>query len=172
MAIILARLGQPALPAQPDRLEALMDVGRSPVDLALKPDGGEVFVINSTSDSISEVLTGTDDVQGAYMMGDSPSRGIVSRDNSMLYVANLHSQNVIAYAINDGKRAGWVRVGDGPTAMTFSAAGHLLFVVNSRSNDVALVRTSKLVGTANSALFTLLPAGRAPNAIVDKSFTL
>jgi YVTN family beta-propeller protein len=177
MAIALARPSQPQsgaaqpTPAQPDRLEALMDVGHSPVHLALKPDGGEVFVINSSSDSISEVITGTDDVQGAYMMGDSPARGLVSPDNSLLYVANLRSQNVIAYSINDGKRVGWVRVGDGPTAMTFSAAGHLLFVVNSRSNDVALVRTAK-VQTANQALFTLLPTGRGPNAIVDKSFVL
>jgi len=160
MAIALAHA------SQPDQLEALMDVGRSPVDLALKPDGGEVFVVNSASDSISEVITGTDDVQGAYMMGDDPVGGLVSKDNSLLYVANQRSQNVIVYAINDGRRAGWVRVGDGPSAMAFSAAGHLLFVVNSRSNDVALVRT------ASMTLFTLIPAGRAPNAVADKSFNL
>src|SRR5665213_653673 len=76
MAIALAHA------SQPDQLEALMDVGRSPVDLALKPDGGEVFVVNSASDSISEVITGTDDVQGAYMMGDNPVSGLVSRDNA------------------------------------------------------------------------------------------
>ncbi len=172
MSVALARSGQPAsphtqaTPAQPDRLEALLDVGRNPVDLALKPDGGEVFVVNSASDSISEVITGTNDVQGAYMMGDGPVSGLVSRDNSLLYVANQHSQNVISYAINDGRRAGWVRVGEGPSAMAFSAAGHLLFVVDTRSGDVALVRT------ANMGLFTLLPAGRAPNAIVDKAFKL
>lgn len=175
MAIALARPSLPALaqtgkaqptPAQPDRLEALMDVGHNPVDLALKPDGGEVFVINSLSDSISEVITGTNDVQGAYMMGDAPVSGLVSRDNALLYVSNLRSQNVIVYSINDGKRAGWVRVGDGPSAMTLSAAGHLLFVVDSRSGDVALVRT------ANFTLFTLLSAGHGPNAIVDKAFKL
>ena len=160
MAIALAHA------SQPDQLEALMDVGRSPVDLALKPDGGEVFVVNSASDSISEVITGTDDVQGAYMMGDDPVGGLVSKDNSLLYVANQRSQNVIVYAINDGRRAGWVRVGDGPSAMAFSAAGHLLFVVDSRSNDVALVRT------ASMTLFTLIPAGRGPNAVADKSFNL
>jgi YVTN family beta-propeller protein len=165
MAIALAHA------SQPDRLEALIDVGRNPVDMALKPDGGEVFVINSASDSISEVLTGTNDVQGAYMMGDSPIKGLVSNDNSLLYVANQRSQNVIAYAINDGRRAGWVRVGDGPSAMTFSAAGHLLFVVDTRSGDVALVRTAK-IGAANEALFTLISVGRGPNAIVDKSFTM
>ncbi len=165
MAIALAHA------SQPDQLEALMDVGRSPVDLALKPDGGEVFVVNSASDSISEVFTGTDEVQGAYMMGDNPVSGLVSKDNSLLYVANQRSQNVIAYAINDGRRAGWVRVGDGPSAMAFSAAGHLLFVVDTRSNDVALVRTAK-IAAANEALFTLISVGREPNAIVDKSFSL
>jgi len=136
------------------------------VQLALKPDGGEVFVVNSVSNSISEVITGTNDVQGASMMGDNPVSGLVSRDNALLYVGNLHSQNVIVYAINDGKRAGWVHVGDGPLALAFSAAGNLLFVVDSRSGDVAVVRT------ASSTLFTLLQTGRNPNAIADKSFTV
>jgi DNA-binding beta-propeller fold protein YncE len=143
----------------------MLDVGRGPAQLALKPDGGEVFVVNAQSDSVSEVITGTDDVQGAYMIGDDPVVGLVSGDNSLLYVGNNRSQNVIAYAINDGRRVpGAAHVGDGPSAMAFSAAGHLLFVVDTRSDDVAVVRT------ASFSLFTLLPAGHAPNAIVDKAF--
>ena len=57
-------------------------------------------------------------------------------------------------------------MGDGPSALAFSAAGHLLFVVDARSGDVAVVRT------ASRSLFTLLPTGRAPNAIADKAFKL
>ena len=162
MAIALAR--PEAHPPQPDRLEAMLDVGRAPVQLALKPDGGEVFVSNSLSNSISEVITGTDDVSGAFLMGDYPVRGLVSRDNSLLYVANLRSQEVTIYSIDDGKRIGAIHVGDGPSAMAFSAAGHLLFVVDQRSADVAAVRT------ATRALFTMLPAGRGPNAIAVKAF--
>ena len=185
MAIALARASQPAGPqqaaeaARPDRLESLMDVGRGPVQLALKPDGGEVFVVNSQSDSISEVITGTDDVQGAYMMGDAPSSGLVSRDNALLYVSNLRSQNVIVYSIDDGHRVGWAHVGDGPSAMAFSAAGHLLFVVDERSNDVSVVPTAttslftpQQAGRGPTALFTLLTTGRGPNAIVDKAFKI
>ena len=183
MAIALARVSQPAGPqqaaaaAQPDKLEALMDVGRGPVELALKPDGGEVFVVNRQSDTISEVITGTDDVQGAYMMGDAPVNGLVSRDNSLLYVSNLRSQNVIVYSIDDGHRVGWAQVGEGPSAMAFSAAGHLLFVVDGRSGDVAAVPTAttslltpQQAGRGPTAPFALLPTGRAPNAIVDKAF--
>ena len=175
MAVALAREGQPAssqagvsaaTQARADQLEAMMDVGRGPVQLALKPDGGEVFVVNSISNSISEVITGTNDVQGAYMMGDNPVSGLVSNDNALLYVGNLRTQTVIVYSINDGRRVGWVHVGDGPSAMAFSAAGNLLFVVDARSGDVAVVRA------ASFSLFTLLPAGRNPNAIVDKAFKL
>jgi len=173
MAIALAR--PEAHPATPDRLEAMLDVGRAPVHLALKPDGGELFVSNSQSDSISEVVTTTNDVGGAYIMGDDPVRGLVSSDNSLLYLANLHSQEVTIYSIDDGKRIGWVRVGDGPSAMAFSAAGHLLFVVDSRSSDVSVVRTKtrsvfSTPGTAPWSLFTVLPVGRGPNAIAVKSF--
>jgi YVTN family beta-propeller protein len=168
MAIALAHAGQP------DRMETLMDVGLAPVQLALKPDGGELFVSNSMSDSISEVVTTTDDVGGAYLMGDSPVRGIVTGDNSWLYVSNVRSQEVTMYAIDDGKRAGGIHVGDGPSAMAFSAEGHLLFVVDTRSGDVAVVRTAAAQagsgGGPSHGLFTMLPTGRGPNAIAVKGF--
>ncbi len=89
---------------------------------------------------------------------------MVSRDNALLYVANQGSQYVTVYSVEDGRRIGSVRVGDGPSALAFSANGFLLFSVDSRSGDVAVVRT------ASRSLFTLLPAGREPNAIVDKAF--
>ena len=165
--VMVVALAQPdAHPVQPDRLETLMDVGHAPVDLALKPDGGEIFASNSLSDSVSEIYNTTDEVGDTYMIGNNPVRGIVSRDNSLLYVANLNSQEVTVYSIDDGKRIGSVSVGDSPSAMAFSAAGHLLFVADQRSGDVAVVRTS------TQSLFTLLPAGRDPNAIVDKAFNV
>ena len=169
MAIALAR--SKTNPEKPDRLESLLDVGRAPVHLALKPDGGELFVSNSLSDSISEVVTTTDDVGGAYLMGDNPVRGLVSSDNSMLYASNFRSSYVTVYAIDEGRRlpasqGGTIRVGDGPAAMAFSSSGHLLFVVDARSADVAVIRT------ASRSLFTLISTGRNPNAIAVKAFKL
>jgi YVTN family beta-propeller protein len=154
------------IPARPDRLETLLDVGQAPMQLALKPDGGEVFALNSLSDSISEVITTTDDVNSATLIGDTPVRGLVSADNAMLYVANFRSPYVTVYAIDEGQRVGSIHVGDGSSALAFSNSGLLLFVVDARSGDVAVVRTASL------SLFTLLPAGRAPNAIVVKAFKL
>lgn len=156
----------PFVPAQPDRLETLLDVGQAPMQLALKPDGGELFALNSLSDTISEVITGTDDVNSVTIIGDTPVRGLVSADNAMLYVANFRSPYVTVYAIDEGQRAGSIHAGDGSSALAFSSSGLLLFVVDSRSGDVAVVRT------ASHSLFTLLPAGRAPNAIAVKAFKL
>jgi DNA-binding beta-propeller fold protein YncE len=81
-------------------------------------------------------------------------------------VANDRSQEVTVYSIDDGKRIGSISVGDGPAALAFSSAGHLLLVADRRSGDVAVVRT------ASQSLFTLLPVGSDPNAIVDKAFTV
>ncbi len=38
-----------------DHMLALLDVGKMPVHLAMKPDGGEIFVSNFGSDSFSEI---------------------------------------------------------------------------------------------------------------------
>jgi YVTN family beta-propeller protein len=152
------------MPTRPDRMEALLDVGHNPVQLALKPDGGEFFSLNALSDSVSEVITNTNDVSNSTLMGAGPVHGLVSSDNSLLYVSNQRSQEVTIYAIDDGKRRGSIHVGDGPSALAFSTAGHLLFVVDTRSGDVAVVRT------ASRSLFTLLPSGRNPNAIAVKAF--
>lgn len=161
---------------QTDQLAAFMDVGRAPVQLALKPDGGELFVSNSASNTISEVVTNADDVGGAYLMGDGPVRGLVSRDNALLYEANFRSQYVTIYSIDDGKRLNSIHVGDGPSAMAFSTAGNLLFVVDNRSSDVAVIRPQDLAVirtlTAPQPLFALLPTGRGPNAIAVKSFSV
>jgi len=161
-------------PGKPDRIESLLDVGRAPVQLALKPDGGEVFVSNSLSNSVSEVDTSKNDVGGAYMMGEDPVRGVVSFDNSMLWVANFRSQYVTIYSIDEGKRGPSIHVGDGPVAMAFSGSHLLIFVVDNRSADVAVVRTADATGlrTAMKSMFTILPTGRGPNAIAVKAFSV
>ena len=157
----------PTHPGQPDRAETLLDVGHGPIHLALKPDGGELFVLNSLSDTVSEVVTSTNDVGGAYTIGDMPVSGLVSADNTILYVANLHSQVVTLYSINDGQiMQSHANVGGGPAALAFASNGYLLLVVDSTSGDLAVVRT------AGPSLFTILPAGKNPTAITVKSFKL
>jgi YVTN family beta-propeller protein len=153
--------------SQMDRLLARLDVGKTPVHLALKPDGGEIFVSNFGSDSITEIATGDNEVGGTYMIGSKPVRGVVSADNTTLWVSNFGADSVSLYSIDDGKRAGSIRTGAAPDALAFSAEGHVLLVVDSKAGDTAVVRTQ---GRDGPGLFTMLPAGNQPNAIVVKAF--
>ena len=163
--------GLPA--AEHDRLIALLDVGAEPTGLIPKPDGGEIFVANSASDTISEIETGTNEVGGAFWIGAHPAGGVVSGDNTLLWVANSAADTVGVYAIDDGKLVNTIHTGVGPGAMAFSADGHLLLAADTRSGDVSVMRTFErnlhrepVFGT----LFTLLPAGSAPTAIAVKAF--
>jgi YVTN family beta-propeller protein len=158
---------------EPDRLITMLDVGRTPVQLALKPDGGEIFVSDFDSDTISEITTGTTEVGGAYLVGAHPASGIVNTDNTLLWVANSNADTIAVYSIDDGKLINTVHVGGGPDTLAFSAEGHLLLAADSRSGDVSVVRTLSRTPTGTTvygSLFTMLPAGRQPNAIVVKSF--
>jgi YVTN family beta-propeller protein len=153
-------------PVPADVLLSFLDVGKTPMHIALKPDGGEAFVSNYDSDTISELTTSSNEVGGAYLIGAHPVRGLVSADNSLLYVSDFSAGRVGVYSIDDGKLLGaGVKVGEGPDALAFSASGHFLLVVDAQSGDIAVVRTAN-----PASLFTLFPAGRAPNAIVVKAF--
>ncbi|MGI4827859.1 MAG: YncE family protein [Janthinobacterium lividum] len=152
---------------QQDHLLAFLDVGKTPVHLALKPDGGEVFSTNFGANSISEVSTWTNDVSGTYPVVMQPSQALVSRDDSSLWITDFGADSATLYSIDDGRVVGSVRTGSKPDALAFSADEHLLLVVNSGSADVAVIRTNSVGGPT---LFTVLPAGAQPNDIVVKSF--
>ena len=179
MVLALVRKPQPNTPLteaeKSDHLLDFLDVGQTPVNLAMKPDGGEIFVSNFDSNTISEIATGTNEVGGASLIGEHPSHGIVSADNTLLWVSNFSANTVGVYSIDDGQRINMIQVGDGPDALAFSSEGHLVLVANSRSGDVAVIRTTsyspqgaRRIGT----LFTMLPAAKHPNAIAVKAFQM
>jgi YVTN family beta-propeller protein len=152
-----------------DHMLTLLDVGKTPVQLALKPDGGEIFVANFDSDSVSEVLTQTNEVAGTYTIGTHPVFGVVSADNGTLWESNFGADTVSAYSIDDGKLASVVQVGSGPDALALSVEGHLLLAADAKSGDVSVVRAQEQPGPS---LFDMWASGGNPNAIAVKAFSV
>jgi YVTN family beta-propeller protein len=150
-----------------DHMLALMDVGDTPVQLALKPDGGEIFSSNFGSGSFSEIDTQTNEVGGTYPIGSKPVFGIVSADNGTLWVSNFGSDSINLWSIDDSQKAGSVQTGHAPDALAFSVDEHLLLAADAHSGDVSVIRTVDKNGDAT--LFTILPSGGSPNAIVVKA---
>jgi YVTN family beta-propeller protein len=151
-----------------DHMLAFMDVGGQPVQLALKPDGGEVFCSNFGSGSFSEINTQTNEVGGTYPIGSKPAFGIVDAENGTLWVSNFGSDAINLWSIDDSQKAGSVATGHAPDVLAFSADEHLLLAADAQSGDVAVIRTVTAGGNG-PALFTILPAGGKPNDIVVKA---
>jgi DNA-binding beta-propeller fold protein YncE len=150
-----------------DHLLTLMDVGDKPIQLAMKPDGGEIFCSNFGSGSFSEINTSTNEVGGTYPIGNKPAFGIVDAQNSTLWVSIFGSNSVNLWSIDDSQKAGSVGTGRAPDALAFSADQHLLLAADAQSGDVTVIRTTDKNG--NATLFTILPAGGSPNAVVVKA---
>ena len=150
-----------------DHLLAHLHVGKTPVHLAVKPDGGELFVSNFGSNSISEISTFTNEVGSTYPIGSQPAEGVVSADNASLWVSNFGAESVSLYLIEEGRMSNAVHTGPQPDAMALSPGRPVLLVADSKSGDVAVIRTRD---TNGPELLTMLPAGAQPNAIAIKAF--
>jgi YVTN family beta-propeller protein len=176
MVVGLAREASSLAEEHTDHLLDLLDVGPSPVHLALKPDGGEIFVENLGGDTVSEIATSADDVGGAYVVGANPAGGVVTADNSTLWVSNYGANTVAAYSIDDGALINkGIGVGDGPGPLALSDNGFLLLAVDEKSGDVSVLRTISYTPhgqPVTGSLFTVMAAGKDPNAIAVKSFTV
>jgi YVTN family beta-propeller protein len=155
-----------------DRLMALLDVGRTPVSLTVKPDGGELIVCNFDSDSISIIETGNDEVGSSLEIGQHPSRGVVTLDNSRLYVTNSGSNSVAVYNIDLGRRIDTLTVGSRPDGLALTPDENYLLVLDTQSGDVTVIqkRKPRKLEPTEYSLLTLIPVGVQPNAIVVKAF--
>jgi YVTN family beta-propeller protein len=149
-----------------DHLLSLLDVGTTPIQLAMKPDGGQIFCSNFGSDSVSAIDTQTNEVSRTDTIANRPVYSIVSADNSTLWISNFGADSINIWSVDDGQMAGSVRTGHAPDALAFSADEHLLLAADAHSGDVSVIRT---VDKNGPALFTILPAGGSPNAIVVKA---
>jgi YVTN family beta-propeller protein len=144
------------------------------VDLAIKPDGGEMIVSNFGSNSIAIIETGTNEVGGTNLIGSQPARALVTSDNSRAFVSNFGSNTVAVYDIDIGKVIASLPVGSRPDGLALSQSQAYLLVLNSQSGDVTVIqrrRPTKLEPTEYS-LVTMIPVGVQPNNIVVKAFML
>jgi YVTN family beta-propeller protein len=155
-----------------DRVLALLDVGRTPVSLALKPDGGELIVCDFDSDSISIIETGNDEVGNTALVGQHPTHAVVTNDNSRLYASNFGSNSVVVYDIDLGRRISTTAVGSRPDSLALSQDQNYLLVLDTQAGDVTVIqkRTPRKLEPTEYSLLTMIPVGVQPNGIVVKAF--
>jgi YVTN family beta-propeller protein len=149
-----------------DHILALLDVGETPIQLALKPDGGQIFCSNFGSNSVSSIDTQTNEVDRTDTIANRPVFSIVNADGSTLWISNFGADSINLWSIDDGQMEGSVRTGHAPDTLAFSADQHLLLATDAQSGDVSIIRT---IDKNGPTLFTILPAGGSPNGIAVKA---
>jgi len=172
-SIALARVATSS-EAMSDRVLALLDVGRTPVSLALKPDGGELIVCDFDSDSISIIETGNNEVGSSALIGQHPTHAVVTLDNSRLYASNFGSNSVAVYDIDVGRRIATMAVGSRPDGLALSPDQRYLLVLDTQAGDVSVIqkRTPRKLEPTEYSLMTMIPVGVQPNGIVVKAFMI
>ncbi len=157
-----------------DRVLALLDVGRTPVSLALKPDGGELIVCDFDSDSISIIETGNNEVGSSALIGQHPTHAVVTLDNSRLYASNFGSDSVAVYDIDMGRRIGTMAVGSRPDGLALSPDQRYVLVLDTQAGDVTVIqkRAPRRLEPTEYSLLTMIPVGMQPNGIVVKAFMI
>ncbi len=138
-AFVLCATTVAAVDTQIPGLLSYLRPGDLPQHMALKPDGGELYVSNA-SGSVSVINTSTNEISGAIPAGAGAGALAVAPDGSSLYVANAAAGTVSVIALADRSLHALVRVGQQPRALALDRAG-MLFVSDAASDDIAVIRT-------------------------------
>lgn len=145
----------------PNPVRSDVEPHRSPIALALAPDGRRLLVANQTAGSVSLVDTETGKVLHEVDTGDRPAGVALSANGKIGAVTHWFGYDLARLKIEGGRIhvTGRVEVGPEPRGVTLSADGRTAYVAVGVSNEVARVDLDALRVTARVAV------GREPRGI-------
>ena len=133
---------------------------KTPLQLAVRPGGREIYVACENSDSVVIVDLATRERVAEIAVGGTPANVAFAPDGKLAFVSNRRDDSVSV--IDAAKRAvvRTLEAGDEPHGLATDSAGKHLYVVNTASDDIAVfdLQTWQRIRT--------LSAGRGPWNIV------
>ena len=146
------------------RVVAELPLPLSPDQLAVHPDGGQVFLTGDGRDAVVVVYPYRTEIAQTSLSGRRPGRMAVSTTPPFLFVSNPEANSVSVFDVQTQKVVAVTGVGVHPTAIAITPDQQYALVLNEESGDVAVIRMSAISpGRAKRApLFTMIPAGDRP----------
>ncbi len=143
------------------RAEESFESHRSPIDLAILPDGKRVLTANHTADSVCLVDLESGKVLQEAKVGRKPSAVACSRDGKRAAVSNLWSGTISLLQIGNSslKIVGQIAAGPFPHGLVFSADGQTLYAAVAGSDEVVAIDWSR------QTVRSRWPAPRQPHSI-------
>jgi len=115
---------------------------RSPLCVALSPDGGRLYASDRTAGKVVVIDTAQGKKVSEIGVQGQPVGVALSADGNTLYVAEYGAGTVAAIDTRSGKVGKRAKVGLRPQGVTVS--GNRLFVCNRESHDVSVVDTATM----------------------------
>jgi len=129
---------------------------KTPVKLAVSPDGERLYVACEQGDGVIVVDAVERRVIREVKVGSQPHDVAVSRDGRRVYVTNRMSDSLSVIDAESLKVVREASVGDEPHGVRLNAEGDLLFVLNTGEDTVSVLAAGTLREKWR------LPAGRGP----------
>jgi YVTN family beta-propeller protein len=147
--------------ATPSPVPSKLEPHRSPIALALSPDGRHLLTANQTAGTVSLVDVVAGKVLHEIPTGDRPAGVAISADGRTAAVTHWYGYDLARLKIEGGRLevTGRVEVGPEPRGVAISADGKTAYVAVGVANEVVKVELDSMKVTARVAV------GREPRGI-------
>ncbi|MEK7711304.1 MAG: beta-propeller fold lactonase family protein [Planctomycetota bacterium] len=136
---------------------------KTPVNLAISPNGDRLYVVCEHSDSVIVVDPSDGKLIGEVIVGRRPHDAALSPDDRRLFVTNRLSESVSVIDTEKLRVAGEIRVGSEPHGVLVDAIGKQVFVLNTNEDIISVIDADSLKETRR------LIAGRGPWSLAMRS---
>jgi len=129
---------------------------KTPLNLAVSPDGRELYVACEASGTVIVVDVGAASVRAEIPTGGQPTDVAFSPDGTRAYVTNRLDDTLTCINTKTRKVVTTVRTGDEPHGVLTDQTGRRLYVLNTAEDSISIFDVDTMTETAR------LAAGRAP----------
>lgn len=132
-----------ALTATADTVAATVNVARYPDPLVALPNGSKVYVLNTSSGTVSVISTASNTVTATLTVGTSTGLAMaVSPDGKRVYASTDYLQGKVAVidTTSDTVLTTYI-VGRGPQTIAVSTDGSRVYTSNYGNNSVSVINT-------------------------------
>ncbi len=132
--------------AHPKKLPKAQEAPRykTPLNIALRPDGQELYVACEASHSVIVIDTALRQKIAEIPVGHHPTDVTFSPDGTRAYVSNRLDDTVSVVHVAARKVLATIAVGDEPHGVLTDQSGKQLYVLNTSSESISVIDTATL----------------------------
>jgi YVTN family beta-propeller protein len=143
-----------------------IEVGKTPTDLAIAPDGRLVYVANHDSGTVVALDTSTHAVTQVVRLPGRPHGVAMTPDGARVYITDFVLGTVVVVSVAAKEVIATVPVGASPIRMAIAPDGQRIYVTNFHSQNVSVIDTTthQVTSTVSVGAYplgvTVTPNGR------------